>query len=112
MKRVLVVDDEERLCDVIKVVLEDENVNVWTTTTIEGAIGMLRQHFDVILTDLEMPEKDGFYFLEYLRTIGHSARRVAMSGNSNLREKALAAGAHQFLGKPFEMEELYSAVDS
>jgi CheY-like chemotaxis protein len=73
--------------------------------------------FDVVITDLLMPEKDGIEVIGELRRKQPEARIVAMSGGGrgsrdHYLQTASGLGAHAVLGKPFSVSELTAALDS
>ena len=73
--------------------------------------------FDVVLTDMLMPERDGIEVIGELRRKQPDARIVAMSGGGrgsrdHYLQTAKGLGAHAVLGKPFSMSELTAALDA
>jgi CheY-like chemotaxis protein len=75
------------------------------------------KRFDVVITDMLMPERDGIEVIGELRRKQPDARIVAMSGGGrgsrdHYLQTAKGLGAHVILGKPFSMTELTAALDS
>jgi HAMP domain-containing protein/CheY-like chemotaxis protein/signal transduction histidine kinase len=115
-KSVLIVDDDVRNIFALSSVLERHGMQVKTATTGGEAIGMLETSPDIaiVLMDIMMPMMDGY---ETMRTIRKNAlfRRLpivaltakAMKGD---REKCLQAGASDYLAKPVNTEQLFSAL--
>ena len=63
--RILVVDDEQNYCDVLRMILEAENYYVTTTTRSQKALEILDQErYDLVLSDFFMQDMDGFELLE------------------------------------------------
>lgn len=70
--------------------------------------------FAVILSDVDMPRRDGFEAIRELRARNIATPVILMSGrfDKSFRESALALGAAEILAKPFELSELRAAVSS
>jgi HAMP domain-containing protein/CheY-like chemotaxis protein/signal transduction histidine kinase len=115
-QKVLVVDDDVRNIFALNSLLERHGMNVVTATNGHDAIAMLDDHPDVslILTDVMMPEMDGYETMRRIREIP-AFRRLpiialtakAMKGD---REKCLQAGASDYVAKPVNTEQLLSLV--
>ena len=113
-ERVLVVDDEEFILETTREALRDVGYRVFTATGGEEALQTLEEldgAVDVVVTDLRMPDMDGFDLIRALRTRDPSLPIVAASGVADGRtDEALDAGAQAFLAKPFTAETLQSAL--
>jgi CheY-like chemotaxis protein len=111
---VLVVDDEEFILETTREALRDVGYRVLTATGGEEALRMLEEvdgAVDVVVTDLRMPDMNGFDLIRTLRARNPSLPIVAASGVADGRtDEALDAGAHTFLAKPFSAETLQSAL--
>jgi len=112
MSRILLCDDEEALCRSLSRVLRATGHEVVTG---DGAAGLTRiqeEHFDLILTDLRMPEVNGFEILAAARRFAPTTPVIAMSGSAEIPDavKAMHAGARDFLIKPFEVRALEESV--
>jgi PAS domain S-box-containing protein len=112
--RVLVVDDEENILNTAKDALEQAGYRVETA---QGGAEVLRQlqarqlDVDVVITDIVMPDPDGLTVIERLRSERPEIPIIAASGLADERtDKALEAGAEEFLSKPFTAEKLQSAL--
>ena len=115
VKTALVVDDDETIRKFVRLALEKRG---WTVLEAEdGTDGVARfmLHYpEVLITDLSMPKRDGFELVQYLQESGDlkGARLVIMSGVLDLNEEVLKkTGAHALLRKPFNLRELYIAVE-
>jgi len=111
--RILVVDDEESNVRALRKLLRAAGyTNTFTTTDPREAYGLYRDHDpDLVLLDLHMPELDGIGVLEQLRAAAtpHTYLPVlVLTGDSSqqARRRALAAGAKDFVTKPFEVDEV------
>ena len=112
MTRILVADDDKDLRTVLRVALEVEGYEVETVPNGESAMRAHEERpADVLITDLFMPERDGFETLRYFRALKPGMPIVAISGwkhgqKSDHLAVALHAGADVILRKPFELGEL------
>jgi PAS domain S-box-containing protein len=113
-ERVLVVDDEEFILETTREALRDVGYRVLTATGGEEALRTIEEAdgaVDVVVTDLRMPDMNGFDLIRTLRARNPSLPIVAASGVADGRtDEALDAGAHTFLAKPFSAETLQSAL--
>jgi len=115
-RTVLVVDDDTRNIFALSSALERRNMNVLTATTGQEAISILEKSPEVaiVLMDIMMPEMDGYQTIALIRS-NSALRRLpiialtakAMKGD---REKCLEAGASDYLAKPVNTEQLFSAL--
>jgi response regulator RpfG family c-di-GMP phosphodiesterase len=109
---VLLVDDDESLRDVLKRNLEKLKHHV--TTAENGKAGLerfIKGDFDVVISDIRMPEMDGIELLRQIRLISKTPV-ILITGFSELLEthSAHELGANEFLSKPFERTELEHAI--
>src|SRR3972149_8344105 len=90
-RNILIVDDEQSICDVISVVLRKEGYAVTTTTSPKEAIRIFKKTaFDVVIQDIKMPEMDGVELLKTLKEINSDAIVVIMTAYSTW-ERAVEA---------------------
>jgi CheY-like chemotaxis protein len=115
-RKVLVVDDDVRNIFALNSLLERHGMNVITATNGQDAIKELAKHPDLslILTDVMMPEMDGYETMRRIREIPAfrmlpiiALTAKAMKGD---REKCLQAGASDYVAKPVNTEQLLSLV--
>ena len=110
---VLVVDDDEDIRDLLKILLESEGYRVNVAADGEAAWRQLRNGKKpaLILLDLMMPRMDGEQFLRRLRSSGLSNIAVVLlSANECTQEKATMLNATGCLKKPIELEQLLAIV--
>jgi len=111
-RRILVVDDEERMVRFIRMNLEHDGFQVVEAFNGKQAIDKLREATpDLILLDVMMPDLDGFDVLETIRE--HSNVPVIMltaKGEEDDRVRGLELGADDYVTKPFSPRELVSRV--
>ncbi|MBI4523141.1 MAG: response regulator [Deltaproteobacteria bacterium] len=113
--RVLVVDDEEDILEVIQDRLEAYGFTVVTAGTgLEALKKLSTEKYDGVFMDVKMPEMDGIEALEEIRK--HDKKTpVLIVTSSSTREaaiEALAKGANAYILKPFEWEELKAKIES
>ena len=117
MPHILLVDDDERLRDVFTEFLTGSGYQVHVAPNGRIAWELLeRQPFDLVITDLVMPDMEGIEFITKLRKAGHSVPIIAMTGGGQDRAIYLTLaeklGADRILKKPFALAELLDAVSS
>jgi two-component system response regulator VicR len=110
--KVLVVDDDDELADVVRQVLRDAGYSVATVRHGAAALELVGHIVpDLILLDLTMPIMDGWSFVsQYRRTAKESARIVLLTANAHAAEIARSLGADGYITKPFDMEDLVGIV--
>ena len=116
MKRVLVVDDDYQMREMLGVVLQRKGYDVKTAMDGNAAVRLQREKpFDVIITDIIMPEKEGLETISEIRRSYPRVKIIAISGGGRHRpegylELAKQLGANRVLAKPFGSWEILSAV--
>jgi CheY-like chemotaxis protein len=112
---ILVVDDEDVLCDLYAELLGREGHRVVSMSDGNAALGYYREHaesIDLLILDVNMPKISGVELLRSIRTINPDAKAIVASGYS--REESLGAllaeGFADFLQKPFQRAQLLQAV--
>jgi len=108
-QRVLVVDDEENIRHMLRLMLRRAGYEVDTASDGLEALEALRgQPYDVVLLDLRMPRMDGLTFLEEVQQTQHGATIIVMSayGSAETAIQAMKKGAYDYVNKPFESEEV------
>jgi DNA-binding response OmpR family regulator len=110
--RVLVVDDDLPICELVELALSDEGWDVQTRTHAQDALAFLQQlEVDVILLDLRMPDMDAEASLAtWRRQATRDIPILLLSAAPNLPEHATRLGAHSMLAKPFDLDELCMTV--
>lgn len=111
--KILIVDDEPRLCDSLKTLLCTQNYEVKTCSSGNEALTFLTQNeFDLVLLDIFMEGMDGFHVIENIINQKIDTPVIIMTGNASTESavKALRMGANDYFKKPFEAKELFSSV--
>ncbi len=116
MKRILVIDDDIHVLRVLHYVLVREGYEVIKASNGKEGMNLCRENpFDLIITDLVMPEKEGIEIIMKLREWFPYIKIIAISGGGymtpgNYLYMAKGLGAQRTLAKPFGRDELVSAV--
>jgi len=113
MAHILVVDDEPKMTALICGQLEDAEHQVTTTTNPREAIDLIGKHsYDIVITDLSMPEISGMKVLEEaLKKEGTEVLMMTAYGTAETAVEAMKLGAADYLLKPFPLDELELTVN-
>ncbi len=109
MPRVLIADDEPKLGPLLSEALERDGHSVALAGGGRAALALLeKQRFDVVVTDLRMPEVDGLAVLRAARSLPDPPEVVLMTahGSAESAVAAMKSGAADYVTKPFSMDEL------
>src|SRR5687768_5853821 len=116
-RKVLVVDDEEEILVITRLMLELHGAEVITSlTAAEGLEQVQTQRLDLIISDISMPHMDGYQFIQAVRNLpahkgkGTPALALTAFNRSQDRERALDAGFQAHLSKPVSFEVLIETV--
>ena len=113
--RILVVDDEQYMCDVCSRTLRRSGYEVFTTSDPNIAVQLLRseQHFDLLLTDIRMPVMSGLDLARIAHERDPALAIIIMTGFASIEHlhQSVQRGVTEFLSKPFELEQLRHAVE-
>jgi CheY-like chemotaxis protein len=118
MSAILVIDDDASVRDVVGEMLRLEGHEVTIAENGQEAIPLLtRQRFDLVITDLIMPEKEGIETISEIRRTDRRIRILAISGGGRLGpgdylETARYMGADATLAKPFARQELLATIEA
>jgi len=115
MSRILVVEDEQHLAAGLRFNLEAEGYQVQVADTGEAALHLLRPGvtpFDVVVLDIMLPGKDGFEVMTELRQAGQFIPTLMLTARGHPDDilKGFAAGADDYLTKPFELPILIARI--
>jgi DNA-binding response OmpR family regulator len=110
-RRILVVDDEERMVRFIRMNLEHDGFQVAEAHNGKEAIDKMRDTPDLVLLDVMMPDIDGFEVLETIRQVSSvPIIMLTAKGEEDDRVRGLELGADDYITKPFSPRELVSRV--
>ncbi len=109
-KRVLVVDDEPGIGNILRIKLRLAGYEVITTTSGAEAIELVRTNEpDVVLLDILMPDVTGFDVLERVRTFS-SVPIIVFTARRDIAERAMKCGANDSIAKPFDPDQLVEKI--
>src|SRR5271157_3576986 len=110
-KRILIVEDEEKLRRVIGLQLASAGFEVDNASTAEEGLKIV-DRADMVLTDLKLPNMDGLHFLGLIRRQNSQVPVVMMTafGSVETAVEAMKAGATDFLLKPFSLDHLMQVI--
>jgi two-component system response regulator HydG len=111
--RIAVLDDEQRMVDIIAMVLRRDGHDVTPFTSATGALAALEQRpFDLLLTDLKMPELSGLEVLRRARELEPELPVILITAHATVSTAidAMRAGAFDYVEKPFDNTELKTLV--
>ena len=112
-KRIMVVDNEDNICDIYKKVLINEGYDVEAFMDGGSAIdSFVQNRFDVVITDLKMPKIDGFHVIKKIREVSPKTDIIVITGYATLDSvvTTIKLGAYDYLVKPFEISDLVGKV--
>ena len=118
MAHILLIDDEDMVRMTVRMILEQAGHTVAEAEDVARGVAMVRENLpELVITDLIMPNKEGVETIAEIRAAHPNLPIIAMSGGGRIGatdflEVAQKVGANRVLPKPFEPEEITSAVDS
>lgn len=113
-EKILVVDDEETVCQSIKKILSRKGYSVDNALNVEEAVKKINNsQFDLIITDLMMPKTNGMELLKIVRDHYPELEVIMITGYASIDSavKATKLGASHYLPKPFTPDELNQATE-
>ncbi len=114
-KKVLIVDDEADICELIEITLMRMDIASQSALNLTDAKLLLEtEHFDLCLTDMRLPDGNGIELVEHVQS-NYSDLPIAVitaHGNMESAVKALKAGAFDFVSKPVDLQILRSLISS
>ncbi|MEP6719260.1 MAG: ATP-binding protein [bacterium] len=115
--RVLLVDDDPDTLQILSIMLAETKASVQIATSVDEALEVLEWYApDVLVSDLAMPDEDGYSLIEKIRQTENCSGReipaVALTSYVRVedRTRALSAGFNMFVSKPVQPDELISAI--
>ena len=116
MKRILVVDDDPGMREMVKLLLNDEGYHVFEASNGKHAMEFLKKESpDLVITDIIMEEMDGVEIIMEIRENYPDIKIIAMSGGSKISaeeylDSASDLGADRVFTKPFALPDMLKAI--
>ncbi len=116
MTRILVIEDNVAYNKMLKMILEEKGYEVSTAFNGNEGLSLFKENkFDLIVTDIYMPEKEGMETIKEIRSIDPNIKIIAMSGGGKYKEFIYLQftkdlGADRIFKKPFDNRELLQAI--
>lgn len=114
-KRVLIVDDEPDICELLEITLGRMGLDSNSALNYTDAISLLNnEHFDLCLTDMKLPDGNGIQLVEYCQENKKELPIAVITAHGNMESavRALKAGAFDFVSKPLDINILRNLVSS
>ncbi|MBD5463070.1 MAG: response regulator transcription factor [Lachnospiraceae bacterium] len=113
MIKILIVDDEKPICDLIDLNLSASGYHCTSVQNGLDAIDLIEKEvFDLILLDIMLPGADGYDVIEYIRPLKIPVIFITAKHEVKDRVKGLKLGADDYLVKPFDVVELVARVEA
>lgn len=113
MLKILIVEDEKAISNLIYINLSDEGYQCTCAFDGRQAADMIeKENFDLVLLDIMLPEIDGYELLEYIKPFGIPVIFITAKGFVDDRIKGLRLGADDYIVKPFQIGELSARVEA
>ena len=115
MVRILLVEDDETLLEMISEYLKENGYEVVSCTNAQDAADLAyEQTFDLLILDVKIPKGDGFSLLSSLRKLGVTTPSIFTTSLNTLNdlETGYASGCDDYLKKPYELKELLIRIQS
>ena len=112
--RILIVEDEKSMREVLKILLEGERYEVVSASDgLEGLSYLANDIFDLVITDVKMPKVDGFELLKKTKEISPDTIVIMITafGTTEAAIEAMKSGAYDYINKPFKIDEIRLIVE-
>ena len=113
--RLLVVDDEQDYCEVLKIIFESRGYEVDTCSNGKQALEKLKQSpFDAVISDLSMPVMDGYELLVNIKNRGYDCEVILLTAYGTIKKAvdAMKMGAYTYITKGTDTEDLIAEVEN
>ncbi|HUU30029.1 MAG TPA: response regulator [archaeon] len=114
-KKILLVDDDEQILDMLGAILEDEGFSIDKTFSGEGALKKVeKEKYDLVISDVRMPGIDGFELLKQITDRFKDTRVIMMTGYTDDYDisDVLLLGAYDYITKPFDGSKVLISVQN
>jgi two-component system response regulator PilR (NtrC family) len=112
--KILVIDDEESMCNFMEIMLSKEGYSVETADSGEKGISRVKEsNYDLVIADLNMPEMDGIEVLKEVKKHKSDQDLIVMTAYASVDTaiEAMKQGATDYITKPFKVDEIKIAIE-
>ena len=112
--RILVIDDEDSMCNFMEIMLSKQGFDVDVTTSGGEGIDLVRnRNFDLVIADLNMPEMTGIDVLKEVRSFKSDQEFIVMTAFASVDTaiEAMKEGAADYITKPFKVDEIMLVIE-
>ena len=113
-ENILIVDDDIDILELLQRHLRSWNFHTYRAVSVKEAVTILRDtRIDLLITDLKMPEIDGFELIKFVSEHYPNLPKLVVTGYPSIQDSlnAIKSGVVAYLSKPFTKDELKTAVD-
>jgi len=112
-KKIVMADDSEELCELVKMALEREGYEVDTVYNGLQLIAYLKKHqeIDAVILDLVMPERGGVSVFETIRSISPASKIIIYSGYTDYRDTVYGREADAFINKTDGVQKILQELE-
>src|SRR5690606_15689071 len=114
-KKILVVDDDVAFCSLLQTFLKKKGFDVTNIFTGKEAVEIInKSDFDVVITDIRLPDSDGMEILKRVKEKDFTTQVILMTGYTDIKTavNAMKQGAFDYVGKPINPEELLNTINA
>lgn len=112
--KILVIDDEESMCNFMEIMLSKEGYDVNSVNSGRKGLNLLKENdFDLVIADLQMPEMSGIEVLKEIKTFKDEQELIVMTAYASVDTaiEAMKQGAADYITKPFKVDEIKLAIE-
>ncbi|MFQ6008403.1 MAG: sigma-54-dependent transcriptional regulator [Candidatus Zixiibacteriota bacterium] len=112
--KILVIDDEDSMCNFMEIMLSKEGYHVDSVTSGKKGIRLLKeQNYDLVIADLNMPEMTGLDVLKEVKSFKRDQELIVMTAYASVDSaiEAMKQGAADYITKPFKVDEIKLAIE-
>jgi DNA-binding response OmpR family regulator len=114
MNSILIVDDDSNLCYILSEELNESGFKSDFVNSADEALEYIEKNdIDLMLLDLKMPDKDGFYVLRKLNELGVKIKVIVLTAYADVKSAIDSAnlGASEFVSKPYDFHDLVATIN-
>lgn len=113
MKKILIIDDEAGIRQVLKIHLRGAGYEVETAGTAAEGLALITEEYDLIICDLKLPDMDGLDVIRMIRERFAALPVIVVSGfiDPDVVDNAVSEGVFEYLMKPFMKDDLLEVIN-